>query len=56
MFTKWEYGQASPSTADRSARAAFRIEQTQLMGRMRLDSIDLLRGLVIVLMVDGGNG
>lgn len=50
MFARLDGRTVSPGAAAPSARAAFGIKQTPLKGRARLDSIDLLRGLVMVLM------
>jgi uncharacterized membrane protein len=51
VFARLDGRTASPGAAAPSARASFGIKQTPLKGRVRLDSIDLLRGLVMVLMV-----
>ena len=51
MVARLEYETVSPAAAGPWARASFRINPIQLKGRVRLDAIDLLRGLVMVLMV-----
>jgi uncharacterized membrane protein len=50
VLTKLAYRKASLTPTGSLARARSRIAQTQPSGRVRLDSIDLLRGLVMVLM------
>jgi uncharacterized membrane protein len=51
VSTRLEYQAASPAVAGALAPAMSWIEEATLPGRVRLDSIDLLRGLVMVLMV-----
>ena len=51
MVARLEYETVSPGAAGPLPRASFGIDQIQLKGRVRLDAIDLLRGLVMVLMV-----
>ena len=51
MSTGFEYQTASPAAAGSLAPATSWIATTRLPDRVRLDSIDLLRGVVMVLMV-----